>query len=171
MVYRLFYHDGDYPVLKFLKQPLYFEVGMDHSRDSRLAVTLENCWATLTKDRESKPRWDLIVDGYVWSIVCVCWTFFLERGSNSSSLIRCPNPKDPEQTVFHPVIEDDRVDIPDHLKRFEVKTFTFTEDDGSSENEGDAMARRVSWKVFRICIKNTNCFLKDCIFLFIFNMD
>ncbi|XP_048064404.1 zona pellucida protein AX 2 isoform X1 [Megalobrama amblycephala] len=118
MVYRLFYHDGDYPVLKFLKQPLYFEVGMDHSRDSRLAVTLENCWATLTKDRESKPRWDLIVDG-------------------------CPNPKDPERTVFHPVIEDDRVDIPDHFKRFEVKTFTFTEDDGSSENEGDNMARRV----------------------------
>lgn len=75
MVYKLFYHDGDYPVLKFLKQPLYFEVGMDHSRDYRLAVRLENCWATLTKDRESTPRWDLIVDGYVKSIVCVCWTF------------------------------------------------------------------------------------------------
>ncbi|XP_051732227.1 zona pellucida protein AX 2 isoform X2 [Ctenopharyngodon idella] len=118
MVYRLFYHDGDYPVLKFLKQPLYFEVGMDHSRDSRLAVRLENCWATLTKDRESKPKWDLIVDG-------------------------CPNHKDPEQTVFHPVIEDDRVDIPDHFKRFEVKTFTFKEDDGSSKNEGAAVARRV----------------------------
>ncbi len=65
MVYRLFYHDGDYPVLKFLKQSLYFEVGMDHSKDSRVAVVLENCWATLSKDKESKPRWDLIVDGYV----------------------------------------------------------------------------------------------------------
>jgi len=72
MVYRLFYHDGDYPVLKFLKQPLYFEVGMNHSKDSRVAVGLENCWATLTKDRESQPKWDLIVDGYVWSSVCVC---------------------------------------------------------------------------------------------------
>uniref|UniRef100_A0A671QGJ0 Zona pellucida protein AX 2 n=1 Tax=Sinocyclocheilus anshuiensis TaxID=1608454 RepID=A0A671QGJ0_9TELE len=102
MVYRLFYYDGDYPVLKFLKQPLYFEVGMDHSKDSRVAVVLENCWATLSKDKESKPRWDLIVDG-------------------------CANPKDPEQTIFHPVIADDRVDIPDHFKRFEVKTFAFND--------------------------------------------
>lgn len=158
MVYRLFYHDGDYPVLKFLKQPLYFEVGMDHSRDSKVAVGLENCWATLTKDRESQPKWDLIVDGYVWSIVCVCWTFLFDEGSNSSSLIRCPNPKGPEQTIIHPVSEDDRVDIPDHFKRFEVKELTLREDDGSSESEDATMARRVSWKVFRICIKNTNGF-------------
>ncbi|XP_056118661.1 zona pellucida protein AX 2 [Rhinichthys klamathensis goyatoka] len=117
MVYKLFYHDGDYPVLKFLKQPLYFEVGMDHSRDSRVAVGLENCWATLTKDRESQPKWDLIVDG-------------------------CPNPKGPEQTIIHPVSEDNRVDIPDHFKRFEVKVLTLRED-GSSESEDANVARRV----------------------------
>ncbi|KTG32400.1 hypothetical protein cypCar_00038644 [Cyprinus carpio] len=118
MVYRLFYHDGDYPVLKFLKQPLYFEVGMDHSKDSRAAVVLENCWATLSKDKESNPRWDLIVDG-------------------------CASPKDPEHTIFHPVTADDRVDIPNHFKRFEVKTFALKEDDESSESEGDILARRV----------------------------
>ncbi|KAF4099251.1 zona pellucida protein AX 2 [Onychostoma macrolepis] len=117
VVFRLFYHDGDYPVLKFLKQPLYFEVGMDHFKDSRVAVVLENCWATLSKDKESKPRWSLIVDG-------------------------CANPKDPEQTIFHPVMADDRVDIPDHFKRFEVKTFAFKNDE-SSESEDDALARRV----------------------------
>lgn len=144
MVYRLFYHDGDYPVLKFLKQPLYFEVGMDHSRDSRVAVVLENCWATLSKDKESKPRWDLIVDGYVLNIVCFCGTFLHDAGPNSSSLTRCANPKDPEQTIFHPVITDDRVDIPDHFKRFEVKTFAFKEDGESSESEDDTLARRVS---------------------------
>ncbi|XP_016086099.1 zona pellucida protein AX 2 [Sinocyclocheilus grahami] len=118
MVYRLFYHDGDYPVLKFLKQPLYFEVGMNHSSDSRLAVALENCWATLTEDKESKPRWDLIVDG-------------------------CANPKDPEQTIIRPVVADERVNIPDHFKRFEVKTFTFTEDYESSNSENATLARRV----------------------------
>ncbi|XP_026089540.1 uncharacterized protein LOC113063394 [Carassius auratus] len=118
MVYRLFYHDGDYPVLKFLKQPLYFEVGMNQSRDSRLAVVLENCWATLTEDKESKPRWDLIVDG-------------------------CASPKDPEQTVILPVVADERVDIPDHVKRFEVKTFTFSEDEESSKSENGTLARRV----------------------------
>lgn len=152
MVYRLFYHDGDYPVLKFLKQPLYFEVGMDHSKDSRVAVVLENCWATLSKDKESKPRWDLVVDGYVWNLVCICGTFLLNAGPNSSSLTRCANPKDPEQTIFHPVVADGRVDIPDHFKRFEVKTFAFKEDDESSESEDDTLARRVSWKVSRICI-------------------
>ncbi|XP_059369158.1 uncharacterized protein LOC132107038 [Carassius carassius] len=118
MVYRLFYHDGDYPVLRFLKQSLYFEVGMDRSKDSRAAVVLENCWATISKDKESKPRWDLIVDG-------------------------CASPKDPEQTIFHPVVADDRVDIPDHFRRFEVKTFVLKEDDESSESEGDTLARRV----------------------------
>ncbi|XP_018923510.2 uncharacterized protein LOC109050322 [Cyprinus carpio] len=118
MVYRLFYHDGDFPVVKFLKQPLYFEVGMNQSRDSRIAVVLENCWATLTEDRESKPRWDLIVDG-------------------------CASPKDPEQTIILPVVADERVDIPDHFKRFEVKTFTFTEDDESSKSENATLARRV----------------------------
>nr|XP_055042356.1 zona pellucida protein AX 2 [Misgurnus anguillicaudatus] len=118
MVYRLFYHDEDYPVLKFLKQPLYFEVGMDHSSDARIAVVLENCWATLTKDRHSRPRWDLIVDG-------------------------CPSSKDPEQTKLLPVMADDRVHIPDHFKRFEVETFNF-KDDGSLDGDEDVnMARRV----------------------------
>lgn len=118
MVYRLFYHDEDYPVLKFLKQPLYFEVGMDHSRDSRMAVVLENCWATLTKERNSKPRWDLIVDG-------------------------CANPKDPEQTMFHPVMPDDRVHFPDHFKRFEVKTFALTDDGNFDSDEDGTLARQV----------------------------
>ncbi|XP_067273365.1 zona pellucida protein AX 2 [Pseudorasbora parva] len=118
MVYKFFHHDGDYPVLKFLKQPLYFEVGMDSTSDSKVSVGLENCWATLTKDRESKPKWDLIVDG-------------------------CPNPKDPHQTIIHPVTEDDTVDIPDHVKRFEVNTFSLREDDGSSKHEDSTVARRV----------------------------
>ncbi|RXN26748.1 zona pellucida sperm-binding 2-like isoform X2 [Labeo rohita] len=56
---------------------------------------------------------------------------------------RCANPKDPEQTIFHPVIPDDRVDIPDHFKRFEVKTFSFKEDYGSSKSEDATLARRV----------------------------
>ncbi|XP_056337650.1 zona pellucida protein AX 2 [Danio aesculapii] len=116
MVYKLFYHDGDYPLLKFLKQPLYFEVGMDHSRDSKMAVGLENCWATLTKDKESKPRWDLIVDG-------------------------CP--KGPEQTKIRPVIADDRVNIPDHFKRFEVKMLDFTKTDRSSTDDAATTMRRV----------------------------
>lgn len=95
-----------------------------------------------------------------WWVCLKHWLFvwtFLDEGSNSSSLIRCPNPG-PEQTIIHPVSEDDRVDIPDHFKRFEVKALTLREDDGSSESEDENVARRVSWVVFRICIKNTNVF-------------
>ncbi|XP_056620677.1 zona pellucida protein AX 2 [Triplophysa dalaica] len=117
MVYRLFYHNEDFPVLKFLKQPLYFEVGMDHSSDSRIAVVLENCWATLHEDRTSNPRWDLIVDG-------------------------CANPKDPEQTTLHRVMPDNRVHFPDHFKRFEVKTFAFPDDDNFDDQDA-TLARRV----------------------------
>ncbi|XP_043075297.1 zona pellucida protein AX 2 isoform X2 [Puntigrus tetrazona] len=138
MVYQLFYLDGDYPVLKFLKQPLYFEVGMDHSRDSKIAVVLENCWATLSKDKDSKPRWNLIVDG-------------------------CANPKDPEQTMFHPVNTDDRVEIPDHFKRFEVKTFAFKETDESSKSEADTLASRVfvHCEVIICHVEDRHCY-KEC---------
>ncbi|TRY86295.1 hypothetical protein DNTS_016119 [Danionella cerebrum] len=118
MVYRLFYHDGDFPVLKVLKQPLFFEVSMDQSTDSTISVVLKNCWATLTKDKESEPRWDLIIDG-------------------------CPNPEKPDQTVFHPVMEDERVDIPDHFKRFEVKTSTFAKDHGRLDNDAASINKRV----------------------------
>ncbi|KAI7800027.1 hypothetical protein IRJ41_022789, partial [Triplophysa rosa] len=118
MVYRLFYHDEDYPVLKFLNQPLYFEVGMAHSRDSRMAVILENCWATLHEERNSNPRWDLIVDG-------------------------CANPKDPEQTTIRRVMPDDRVHFPDHFKRFEVKTFAFPDDRSFDGDQDATLARRV----------------------------
>ncbi|KAJ4928996.1 hypothetical protein JOQ06_004617 [Pogonophryne albipinna] len=101
--YELFYQAEDYPVVKYLQQPLYFEVELMHSTDPHLELIAENCWATLYEDRTSLPSWDIIVDS-------------------------CENRNDSYATIFHPVVSDSRV-VPSHIKRFSVKMFTFTKDD------------------------------------------
>ncbi|AWP20161.1 putative zona pellucida sperm-binding protein 2-like [Scophthalmus maximus] len=60
--YEYYYQAEDYPVVSYLRQPLFFEVELMHSTDPQLALTLENCWATLHEDRTSLPSWDIIVD-------------------------------------------------------------------------------------------------------------
>lgn len=62
-MFDYFYHDDEYPVTRFLRQPLYFEVGLLQSSDQRLELILENCWATANEDRNSTPSWDIIVNG------------------------------------------------------------------------------------------------------------
>ncbi|KAK6294993.1 hypothetical protein J4Q44_G00342190 [Coregonus suidteri] len=102
--YDLFYQTEDYPVVKHLREPLYFEVELTQSTDPQIELVLENCWATLHEDRTSLPSWDLIVDS-------------------------CENLDDLYLTVFHPVIADTRVQVPAHVKRFSIKMFTFTKDE------------------------------------------
>ncbi|XP_034052637.1 zona pellucida sperm-binding protein 2-like [Gymnodraco acuticeps] len=102
--YERFYQAEDYPVVKYLQQPLYFEVELMHSTDPHLELIAENCWATLYEDRTSLPSWDIIVDS-------------------------CENRNDSYATIFHPVVSDSRVLVPSHIKRFSVKMFTFTKDD------------------------------------------
>ncbi|CAJ1077002.1 uncharacterized protein LOC117823812 [Xyrichtys novacula] len=101
--YREFYGGQGYPVSKYLQQPLFFEVELMKSRDPKISVELENCWATLDEDRTSRPRWDLIING-------------------------CVNPVDPYQLILHPVWPGGRVQYPPHFKRFEVQMFAFSED-------------------------------------------
>lgn len=60
--YKQFYKAEDYPVEKYLRQPLFFEVELE-STDSHLELVLENCWANLQEDKTSVPSWDIIVDG------------------------------------------------------------------------------------------------------------
>uniref|UniRef100_A0A4W5PP43 Zona pellucida protein AX 1 n=1 Tax=Hucho hucho TaxID=62062 RepID=A0A4W5PP43_9TELE len=101
--YDLFYQTADYPVVKYLRQPLYFEVELMRSTDPQIALVLENCWATLHEDRTTLPSWDLIVNS-------------------------CEN-LDDRYIVFHPVVADARVHVPAHVKRFSVEMFTFTTDE------------------------------------------
>ncbi|XP_044146833.1 uncharacterized protein LOC122935133 [Bufo gargarizans] len=101
--YRVFYEDPEYPVVKYLRDPLYFEVELMYSSDPQLELFLDHCWATTTPDMGSLPAWPIIDSSCEY--------------------------KEPYQTIFHPVTSDARVRFPSHLKRFEVKTFTFTQGD------------------------------------------
>ncbi|XP_029318814.1 uncharacterized protein LOC115028979 [Cottoperca gobio] len=107
--YEHFYQVEDYPVERYLRQPLYFEVELQ-STDPQLELILENCWATIHQDRTSLPSWDIIVD-------------------------TCENRDDSYATIFHPVVKDSRVLVPSHIKRFSVKMFTFTKDDEVMKDE------------------------------------
>ncbi|MGH0179492.1 UNVERIFIED_CONTAM: hypothetical protein FKN15_001741, partial [Acipenser sinensis] len=98
--YNDFYGAQDYPVVKYLRRPLYFEVELLYSRDPQAELFLENCCATYSADRNSSPKWD-VVDS-------------------------CENSADEYLTIFHPVSSNARVLFPSHLKRFEVKMFSFT---------------------------------------------
>uniref|UniRef100_A0AAR2IJ64 ZP domain-containing protein n=1 Tax=Pygocentrus nattereri TaxID=42514 RepID=A0AAR2IJ64_PYGNA len=100
--YNTFYMEDDYPVVKYLTAPLYFEVDLIQSTDPRLELVLENCWATV--DGDSTMSWDLIVNG-------------------------CENPDDSHRTTFQPVAFGELIQYPLHTKRFEVKMFTFVKDD------------------------------------------
>uniref|UniRef100_A0A673BPI9 ZP domain-containing protein n=1 Tax=Sphaeramia orbicularis TaxID=375764 RepID=A0A673BPI9_9TELE len=101
--YSAFHQDEDYPLTKFLQEPLYFEVELMTLTNPHVSLELENCWATVDKDGTSQPRWNLIING-------------------------CVNPVDPHQVVFHSVWVDARVKYPSHHKRFEVRTFSFMKD-------------------------------------------
>uniref|UniRef100_A0A8C4F656 ZP domain-containing protein n=1 Tax=Dicentrarchus labrax TaxID=13489 RepID=A0A8C4F656_DICLA len=101
--YSVFHSVEDYPIAKYLQQPVYFEVELMRSTNPQVSLELENCWATHYDDRTSQPRWNLIING-------------------------CVNPVDPHQVIFHPVWPDARVQYPSHLKRFEVPMFAFAED-------------------------------------------
>ncbi|XP_077185521.1 uncharacterized protein LOC143833509 [Paroedura picta] len=101
--YRDFHQDKEYPVTRYLREPLHFQVELLGSQDSQLELFLEDCWATASSDRNSSPQWNIVTDS-------------------------CESAEDSHQTVFHPVPHGS-VPFPTHVKRFEVKMFTFMVDD------------------------------------------
>ncbi|MGH0189155.1 UNVERIFIED_CONTAM: hypothetical protein FKN15_033655 [Acipenser sinensis] len=97
-----------------------------YSRDPQAELFLENCWATYSADRNSSPKWDVVVDS-------------------------CENSADEYLTTFHPVSNNARVLFPSHLKRFEVNLFLHkrsgcTERTGKVESwDGDLVAQCMVW--------------------------
>ncbi|MBN3271753.1 ZP2 protein, partial [Polyodon spathula] len=116
----------DYPVVKYLRRPLYFEVELLYSRDPQAELFLDNCWATYSADRTSSPKWDVAVDS-------------------------CENSADESLTIFHTVSSNARVLFPSHLKRFEVKMFSFTSGQDALKGQvkegwiGDLVQQCVAW--------------------------
>ncbi|NXM85182.1 ZP2 protein, partial [Oenanthe oenanthe] len=96
------YQESEYPVVKYLREALYFEVELLQPRDARLDLNLDDCWATTSQSQDSLPQWHILSHG-------------------------CENNKDSYRTVFHNVDYSFRVKFPQHFKRFEVRMFTFVQ--------------------------------------------
>ncbi|XP_029451817.1 zona pellucida sperm-binding protein 2-like isoform X2 [Rhinatrema bivittatum] len=101
--YSDFYENTEYPIARYLKDPLYLEVELLYSEDPEIELFLENCWSTASSDPSSSPQWDVVINS-------------------------CENTKDTHETIFHPVTDNLRIKFSNHVKRFEVKMFTFMHD-------------------------------------------
>ncbi|NWR48255.1 ZP2 protein, partial [Regulus satrapa] len=96
------HQESEYPVVKYLREALYFEVELLQPKDARLDLNLDECWATNSQSQDSLPQWHILIHG-------------------------CENNKDSYRTVFHKVNYSLRVKFPQHFKRFEVRMFTFVQ--------------------------------------------
>uniref|UniRef100_A0A8C3HEC5 Zona pellucida sperm-binding protein 4 n=1 Tax=Chrysemys picta bellii TaxID=8478 RepID=A0A8C3HEC5_CHRPI len=100
--YGTYYADREYPVVKFLRDPVHVEVRILQRTDPSLALVLHQCWATPSTNPLQQPEWPILVEG-------------------------CPYEGDNYQTQLVPVSEASGLQFPSHHQRFIVSTFTFVD--------------------------------------------
>ncbi|XP_053318177.1 zona pellucida sperm-binding protein 4-like [Spea bombifrons] len=102
--YLSYYTDGDYPVQKVLRDPVYLEVRILQRTDPNLVLVLNNCWANPAMDSTQQPQWPILVDG-------------------------CPFSRDNYLTQLVPIGASSlNVPLPSHYQRFMISTFTFVDE-------------------------------------------
>ncbi|XP_040200990.1 zona pellucida sperm-binding protein 4-like [Rana temporaria] len=103
LAYGSYYSEGDYPVVKVLREPVYLEVRIIRRTDPNLFLVLNDCWATNSADPTLLPQWPILFDScpfdgdnYISRLISV----------GTASLV---------------------VPLPNYYKRFLVNTFTFVD--------------------------------------------
>ncbi|NXG71230.1 ZP1 protein, partial [Baryphthengus martii] len=111
--YSSYHPDGDYPLVKVLRDPIYVEVRLLQKTDPNLVLVLHHCWAAPSPDAAAEPQWPILVDG-------------------------CPFAGDNYRTQLVPVgPASPQLPFPSHYQRFVISTFTFVEPPSMAVLEGE----------------------------------
>ncbi|XP_075019569.1 zona pellucida sperm-binding protein 1 [Calonectris borealis] len=111
--YSSYHPDGDHPLVKVLRDPIYVEVRLLQKTDPNLVLVLHHCWASPSTDAAAEPQWPILVDG-------------------------CPFAGDNYRTQLVPVgPASPQLPFPSHYQRFVISTFTFVEPPSMAVLEGE----------------------------------
>ncbi|KGL90383.1 Zona pellucida sperm-binding protein 1, partial [Charadrius vociferus] len=111
--YSSYHPDGDYPLVRVLRDPIYVEVRLLQKTDPNLVLVLHHCWASPSTDGAAEPQWPILVDG-------------------------CPFTGDNYRTQLVPVgPASPQLPFPSHYQRFVISTFTFVEPPSMAVLEGE----------------------------------
>ncbi|XP_035182519.1 LOW QUALITY PROTEIN: zona pellucida sperm-binding protein 1 [Oxyura jamaicensis] len=111
--YSAYHAEGDYPLVKVLRDPIYVEVRLLQKTDPNLVLVLHQCWAAPSTGPAAEPQWPILVDG-------------------------CPFAGDNYRTQLVPVgPASPQLPFPSHYQRFVVSTFAFVETPSVTVLEGE----------------------------------
>nr|XP_033805683.1 zona pellucida sperm-binding protein 4-like [Geotrypetes seraphini] len=100
--YSTYYKEADYPVTKFLRDPVFVEVRILQREDPNVVLVLHQCWATPTANPLHKMQWPVLVNG-------------------------CPFTGDNYMTQLVSAEQSASLRFPSHYKRFIVNAFAFVD--------------------------------------------